>query len=138
MQEENARKTVTGRLVSLSHASQGVMAYVQSGVAKSSSSMVVINFPSMPDAIDLVRTAEYRVTSAYQFPDGVHVYKSTAPLKIPFSFTLHAFDREYCNDGPMTLMSVAAKLHSLTLPLNANKPQISANMVGASYDASKY
>ncbi len=80
-----------------------------------------INFPSMPDAIELARKAEYGVSSPYGFPDGIHFYKGTQPLRIPFSFKLHSFDDEYCPEGAKTLLELAATLHALTLPFGPDK-----------------
>lgn len=84
---------------------------------------IVINFPAMPDTIELTRKAHYynAVTSPIT-PDGFHVYQSTEPLSIPVSFTLSAFDDEYCRPdiGPIMLLSLAAKLHALALPIAAS------------------
>jgi hypothetical protein len=79
--------------------------------------VVKINFPSMPEEIDLSRVAEYTVHSNQALPDGFHVYKQTAPLELQLSFELSAFDREYVLDGPIGLLTIGAKLHSLTLPI---------------------
>lgn len=82
---------------------------------------VAINFPSMPDAIDLVRRADYTVSSPIGFPDGIHMYKGTAPLKIPFSFKIHSLDTEYCPKGARTLLEVAAALEALVVPFGSAK-----------------
>ena len=83
-----------------------------------------INFPAMPDGIDLARRAEYAVSTPIGFPDGIHMYKGTSVLEIPFSFKLHAFDKEYCPSGALTLLQVAALLEALTLPFGpVNVPQ---------------
>jgi hypothetical protein len=75
-----------------------------------------VTFPSMPDAIELARKADYMISTPIGFPDGIHMYKGTSVLKIPISFKLHAFDKDYCPDGAKTLLQVAALLESLTLP----------------------
>ena len=79
--------------------------------------MVAINFPAMPETIELARSADYMVTTNQAFPDGIHQYRGTAPLKIPIKFKLHAFDREYCPKGVLSLLEVAAEMHALTLPI---------------------
>lgn len=78
---------------------------------------MAINFPSMPEAIELARRAEYGVSNPWGFPDGIHVYKGTSVLKLPISFKLHSFDDEYCPQGAKTLLEIAAALHALTLPI---------------------
>lgn len=81
---------------------------------------IVINFPCMPDTIELARRANYtnEVPSPIT-PDGFYLYNHTEPLSIPISFSLHGFDRDYCRDsGPYMLLSIAAKLHALTMPLH--------------------
>lgn len=75
-----------------------------------------IDFPAMPETIELARQADYKVISNMVVPDGVHQYRFTSPLSIPFSFALHSMDDEYCPEGPLTLLRVAARLHSLLLP----------------------
>lgn len=85
-----------------------------------SSGQVVINFPCMPDTIDLARKANYtNVLQTPVTPDGLHLYSHTDPLVIPISFTLQGFDRDYCQDaGPYMLLSIAAKLHALAMPIH--------------------
>lgn len=93
------------------------------GGIDSTSESIVINFPAMPDTIELSRRANYynAVTSPVT-PDGFHVYQSTDPLSIPVSFSLNAFDEEYCRPdiGPVMLLSIAAKLHALAMPIAAS------------------
>jgi len=85
-----------------------------------------IDFPAMPESIELARQADYKVISNMVVPDGVHQYRFTSPLSIPFSFTLHSMDDEYCPEGPLTLLRVAARLHSLILPFGeSNAMQVS-------------
>ena len=89
------------------------------------SNFTVISFPAMPDSIDLARQAEYQVTSPPGFPDGIHIYKGTRPLKIPMSFKLSSYDSEYCTNGAQTLLQIAATLHALTLPIGpVNQPGV--------------
>lgn len=83
-----------------------------------------INFPAMPDGIELARRADYSVSSPWGFPDGIHSYRGTFPLEIPFSFKLHAFDIDYCPEGVKTLLQVAGILQSLVLPFNANATRL--------------
>lgn len=82
------------------------------------SSFVAINFPAMPDTLDLARSVEYMIVNSQVMPDGVHQYKATQPLSIPFSFSLHAFDKEYCPQGALSLLQVAALLESFALPIS--------------------
>jgi hypothetical protein len=82
------------------------------------SSFVAINFPMMPEnGIELTRSVEYLVVNSQVMPDGIHQYKSTMPLNIPISFKLHSFDKEYCPQGALSLLQLAALLHSFSLPL---------------------
>lgn len=81
---------------------------------------IVINFPVMPDTIELARRVNYTNMAANSpaTPDGFHVYRSTEPLKIPIKFTAHSYDVEYTrDDGPVALLQIAARLHALTLPI---------------------
>jgi hypothetical protein len=71
----------------------------------------------MPEVIELAREADYRQTSAPYTPDGIHLYKKTNPLSIPISFSLHYQD-PFCSQGGLSLLLIAAKLHSLILPIN--------------------
>jgi hypothetical protein len=91
---------------------------------------VVINFPSMPDTIELARKATYYTLSTFTLPDGFHQYQHTDPLRIPFSFKLHAFDHEYCPQGALTLLDVAAKLHALVLPVAKSGTTIGVKQAG--------
>lgn len=85
-----------------------------------SAGQIVINFPCMPDMIELARRSNYsNVLRTPVTPDGLHLYDYTEPLSIPISFSLHSFDRDYCQDaGPLMLLSIAAKLHALMMPLH--------------------
>ena len=82
------------------------------------STFVAINFPTMPESIELARSVEYLVTPSLMTPDGVHQYNCTNPLNIPVSFKLHAFDKEYCPLGALSLLQLGALLHSFALPLS--------------------
>jgi len=76
-----------------------------------------IDFPAMPDQIELARSTSYRIAANMVMPDGIHQYMSTNPLEIPFNFKLHYGDTEYCREGSLTLLKLAARLHSLVAPL---------------------
>jgi hypothetical protein len=93
------------------------------GIAATETDNIIINFPMMPDTIELTRRAHYynAVTSPVT-PDGFHVYQSTDPLSIPISFSLNGFDEEFClaDAGPIMLLALAAKLHALALPIAAS------------------
>ena len=92
-------------------------------VSGSENDPYAIWFPSMPEEISLRRTASYFVAQMPNAPDGVHVYRYTSPLEVPMSFVLHAFDTDYCAEGPVTLLKVGALLHSYTLPINDDDSQ---------------
>lgn len=76
-----------------------------------------IDFPAMPEQLELVRRAEYKVVRNMVIPDGVHQYMGTDPLEIPFSFKLHSYDEEYCKEGALSLVEIAARLHALVTPI---------------------
>lgn len=127
----DSRYPITGRLISLggSSAQTSILQYLQT--TEDTTDAVLIHFPAMPDSISLERTADYRVNPTAATPDGIHQYRYTQPLEIPFSFTLHAGD-EYCSEGSKTILDIAAKLQSLVLPINnsPDKNSISAVFVG--------
>lgn len=83
-----------------------------------------IDFPSMPDQIELARSATYVVKANMIMPDGIHQYTATNPLEIPFSFKLHHADREYCAEGPLTLLKIAARLHALVTPIGNSQHRV--------------
>ena len=83
-----------------------------------SGSNVVIEFPAMPEVIELAREAEYNVQSYLNLPDGLHIYQKTAPLTIPISFKLHAFS-DYTTRGAIDLIQMGRRLHALTLPIRS-------------------
>ncbi len=109
--------SINGRLITLVNFSR------DSGLAQlrndsTIQNAIVLNFPSMPDSVDLVRKAVYATHPLFLSPDGaVAWYQYTEPLRIPFSFRLHAFDTDYCPQGALTLLDVAAKLQSMVLPI---------------------
>jgi hypothetical protein len=78
---------------------------------------LAVEFPAMPDTIELARSAEYMVATSPFTPDGLHQYVGTKPLEIPVSFKLHAFDETYCQQGALTLLQIAARLHAFVLPI---------------------
>jgi len=81
---------------------------------------IVINFPAMPDVIELARKANYSnvASNSPASPDGFHIYKNTEPLKIPIKFSAHSFDSDFTgDDGPVALLQMAARLHTLTVPV---------------------
>lgn len=81
-------------------------------------SLIQLNFPSMPDSIELSRTVDYIVNQTITAPDGFHQYKATNPLSIPLSFKLHSFDKEFCPNGALSVMQAASLLHSFSLPIS--------------------
>jgi len=89
-------------------------------VSQEREDQIVINFPNLPEEIDLMRSSEWRVTSSPLLPDGFHIYDHTTPLEIPFTFKFHAFD-DYSINGPETILQVAAKLQALQLPIINSK-----------------
>lgn len=106
-------KRVGGRLIALSkNSNQNILD--SNAFARD----LAIDFPSMPDSVDLNRSADYNVTYNPVLPDGLHLYRGTKPMEIPFSFKLHAFDDDYCPEGALTLLKIAARLHAFVLPIS--------------------
>lgn len=89
-----------------------------------------IEFPAMPDTIELARSAEYLVAPNPMLPDGYHQYMNTKPLEIPVSFRLHSFDQTYCTQGALTLLQIAARLHAFVLPITNDRAIAQAALVG--------
>lgn len=87
-----------------------------------------INFPAMPDGIELARQADYMVTTNLVIPDGIHFYRGTQPLKIPISFKLHSYDEEFCPKGALSLLHVASTLHALVLPIGQSSIPVTVGM----------
>jgi len=88
------------------------------GYGTENSGQIVINFPCMPESVELARQATYSSVSAMPMPDGFHVYHHTDPLRIPLKFSLAARDDDYCgSDGPYALLAIAARLHALVMPV---------------------
>lgn len=117
--------TTRGRLVSLSHYTKAAEAILVGSTP--ASNIVLIEFPSMPSHIDLVRSAQYDVASVFTTPDGFHMFQKTNPLEIPFSFKLHHND-DFCERGSLTLLEIAAKLHALTLPIGDSSRSIATQV----------
>lgn len=95
---------------------------------------ISIDFPAMPDSIELARSAEYYVNSNIVMPDGIHQYKGTKPLEIPISFKLHSFDKDYCKQGAFTLLQLAARLHAFVLPISTLTGRVELAPKAASTD----
>jgi len=81
--------------------------------------IISIDFPAMPDVIELARSADYLVNYNIVMPDGIHQYKGTKPMEIPLSFRLHSMDQQFCKKGALTLLQLAARLHSFVLPISS-------------------
>jgi len=97
---------------------------------------VAINFPAMPDSVELARSVEYFVVTNPVMPDGFHQYRLTQPMAIPFSFKLSSMDKDYCPRGALSLLELAALLHSFSLPISKNSsPQVYVRRAGATSDA---
>jgi hypothetical protein len=79
---------------------------------------ISVDFPAMPDTIELARSTDYIVNNNIVAPDGIHQYKATRSLEIPILFKLHSFDDKYCAKGSLTLLQLAARLHSFVLPIS--------------------
>lgn len=86
--------------------------------------VISIDFPAMPDTIELARSADYAVNYNIVMPDGIHQYKGTKPMEIPISFKLHSFDQQYLQKGALTLLQLAARLHSFILPISTFGPGV--------------
>jgi hypothetical protein len=82
---------------------------------------LAIEFPAMPDSIELSRASEYTVATSPFTPDGLHQYMGTRPMEMPISFKLHAFDANYCQQGALTLLQIAARLHAFVLPITTER-----------------
>src|SRR5512143_749927 len=80
--------------------------------------IISIDFPRIPDTLELARSADYYVNYNIVMPDGIHQYKGTKPMEIPISFKLHSMDQQYCKKGALTLLQLAARLHSFVLPIS--------------------
>ena len=120
-----------GRLVALPTTSSALQVQ-QSATEQPFQNAVSIDFPAMPDTIELMRTTEYKVLSNWVLPDGVHQYMKTNPLEIPFSFRLHAEDSAYCPQGALTLLQLAARLHSFIMPISRGNRNTSVSAHPAS------
>lgn len=103
----------SGRLIALPTSNS-----LEVGRSLDLSDAISIDFPAMPDSIELTRSTEYFVQNSVFMPDGIHQYKGTKALEIPFSFSLHSYDEDFCPNGAYTLLQLAARLHSFTLPID--------------------
>jgi len=96
---------------------------------------ISVDFPAMPDVLELARSADYVVNYAPNMPDGIHQYKGTKPMELPLSFKLHFMDSQYCKEGGLTLLKLAARLHSFILPVSTfNRGVTVAPVAGTSSD----
>ena len=86
--------------------------------------IISIDFPAMPDTIELARSADYAVNYNIVMPDGIHQYRGTKPMEIPISFKIHSFDQQYLKKGALTLLQLAARLHSFILPISTFGPGV--------------
>ncbi len=112
-----------GRLVALPTTTAQTLAAAQQATAAARAergfeNVISIDFPAMPDQIEIARSAEYLVNYNIVMPDGIHQYKGTRPLEIPLTFRLHSYDQQYCKKGALTLLQLAARLHSFVLPIS--------------------
>lgn len=121
---ERYASPIVGRLIALPTSQGGVAALDP----KTRPVAVGFDFPAMPDTIDLARSTDYYVTSPPTMPDGMHQYRGTKPLEIPLSFKLHAMDLTYCRYGSLTLLQLAARLHSFVLPITSNNQPATAQV----------
>lgn len=111
-------KLLCGRLVALPSSITETQLNTLVDRADGYRSTISIDFPAMPDVIELARSADYLVNYNIVMPDGIHQYKGTKPLEIPISFRIHSMDEQYCKKGALTLMQLAARLHSFVLPIS--------------------
>lgn len=120
MQNANIRRDddlLCGRLVAMPSTStrdQIRSAQLNQGLRN----IISVDFPAMPDTIELARSTDYAVNTNMVLPDGIHQYRGTKPLEIPVSFKLHFMDSQYCKQGAYTLLQLAARLHSFVLPVS--------------------
>jgi len=104
----------------------------------------VVNFPSMPQEITFARNAQYTTTTTPFLPDGFPLYTGTTPLEIPIKFKVSSFD-EFCPNGGIDLVAMAAKLHAMTLPIRTHTgntdgtsvPNSTENIPGTAYSGGK-
>lgn len=111
-----------GRLVALpttsaSTAKEALAAVQSANASRGFRNIVSIDFPAMPDTLELARSTDYAVNWNLVLPDGIHQYRGTKPMEIPISFKLH-FGDPYCKQGALTLLQLAGRLHSFTLPVS--------------------
>jgi hypothetical protein len=117
--ETTERRPAEGRLIILTEGAfteENILVSPEDPVAAT-----VIEFPMLPDSLEISRSADYQVTNNRMLPDGIHIYEKTKPLEIQISFKLYAMDPYYCKKGALTLLEYAAKLQSIVLPIKADK-----------------
>lgn len=120
MPDENIRRDeelLCGRLVAMPTTNTLEQLQAIQDSSRGFRNVISIDFPAMPDTIELARSADYAVNYNILVPDGIHQYKGTKPMEIPVSFKLHSFDQQYCKKGALTLLQLAARLHSFVLPI---------------------
>lgn len=84
-----------------------------------SSTHIIMMFPSAPRTIDLSRDVSYDNNGNTQItPDGFFIYKYTSPLEVPIDFSVSIYDRDMCPDGVNSLFLAASFLQSLALPMD--------------------
>lgn len=119
------RRQSYARLYSLSAASAALNSAPTAGEANISGA--IIEFPAMPEVIKLAREVVYNnLVPTQTTPDGIWLYQHTEPLSIPITFKISAWDDEYCNDGPISLLWLAARLHAFSLPVYSTFPSTPA------------
>lgn len=108
---------VVGRLIALPTTAGNMNVAALSRISGWRTGVIAFDFPSMPDVVELARSTEYYMNYSPIMPDGMHQYRGTKPLEIPLTFKLHAMDRTFCPYGSLTLLQLAARLHSFVLPI---------------------
>ena len=73
---------------------------------------ITINFPCMPDTIELARRANYdNLVKTPQNPDGQHQYMSTDPLEIPIEFAVNSYAEGSGGRRPQRHSGIAGTVH---------------------------
>ena len=113
------RATSYASLISLVSSSDASLSAGNQTYTSDAGGRVVVNFPAMPETLELARQANYEnIVQTPITPNGFHLYRHTDPLKIPLKFSLSSNDQDYCgNDGAYALLRIAANLHALTMPI---------------------
>jgi hypothetical protein len=93
---------------------------------------IIINFPCMPESLELARQSAYNPTTSMVTPDGFHIYDHTDPLRIPLKFSLASVDTDYVGeDGAYALVYIAASLHALVMPVGNSSTTAQASSLPA-------